>query len=84
MDQQALQQLNDMLKKSVLHDWLNTHRVATAEAITLLIKAVATNQPELQVAITQAMQEIATPTGRPSIDGERSMLMQIVREHMQR
>lgn len=77
-------QLNDLLKKSdYLNSLMNTHREATGEAIAVLIKAIAINNPEMQNAVAIAMQEISSPTGRPSVDGERARLMQIIRENLQ-
>ncbi len=77
-------QLNDLLKKSdYLNSLMNTHREATGEAIAVLIKAIAINNPEMHNAVAKAMLEVSTPTGRPSVDGERARLMQIVRENLQ-
>jgi hypothetical protein len=77
-------QLNDLLKKSdYLNSLVNTHREATGEAIAVLIKAIAINNPEMQNAVAIAMHEVSAPTGRPSVDGERARLMQIVRENLQ-
>lgn len=83
---QAQQQLNDLLKKSdYLNSIIDSHRVATAESIAILINALVNYDPAIAPAIGEALNQIEARTFRsPSVDGDRSLLARAIRGSLQR
>lgn len=83
---QAQQQLNALLKKSdYLNSIINSHRMATAQAIAILIKALVKHDPSIRTAIGEALNEIGGKAWiSASVDGDRSLLARSLRAELQR
>ena len=82
---QAQQQLNELLKKSdYLNSIIDSHRIATAQSIAILIKAVVKHDPSLEAVVANALNEIVSKTfASASVDGDRSLLARSIREQLQ-
>ena len=78
---QAQQQLNELLKKSdYLNSIIDSHRVATAETIAILISTLVKHDPKLNTVIAGALTQIASCTWKDaSVDGDRSLLARSIR-----
>ena len=82
---QAQQQLNELLKKSdYLNSIIDSHRIATAETIAILINALVKHDPTLNEVIASALNKVASNTWKnPSVDGDRSLLARSIRAQLQ-
>jgi hypothetical protein len=73
-------QFEELLKQSdYLNSVLESHRIATAETIALLIKHLAADDANRAQVITSLLSDLNQPTNRPSIDGSRHRLAVAIR-----
>lgn len=83
---QAQQQLNELLKKSdYLNSIIDSHRIATSQAISILIKALIKHDQTLGVVVLDAINQIESKTHKSaSVDGDRSLIARAIRAELQR
>ena len=81
----AQQQLNELLKQSdYLNSIIDSHRVATAQAIAILVKAIVKHDPSFGTVVCDALNEIDSKTfASVSVDGDRALLARSIRGQLQ-
>ncbi|GGX53130.1 hypothetical protein [Undibacterium squillarum] len=86
-NQPAQKQLNELLKKNdYLQSCFNSQRIAFAEALAAIVKAVVAVNPELAAPLAASINEIGegfTDSG-PSVRGDRSLFARAMRDSLQR
>jgi hypothetical protein len=83
---QAQQQLNEFLKKSdFLNSMLDSQRVASSQAIAIIMKALIKHDPSLGEVVLNAVSKIEEKTfTSASIDGDRSLIARAIRAELKR
>ena len=78
--------LNDFIKRShYINSLLDSQRMASAQAIAIVINALAKHDPSLGPVLLEAVSEIELQTfTSPSIDGDRSLIARAIRAELLR
>lgn len=84
MRHQAQIQFNELLKHSdYLNSIIDSHRIATAQAIATLMKSLMKHDPGLAQVILEAVEQIEAKTFKsPSVDGDRSLIARAIRAEL--
>jgi len=83
MNQDAVVQLNELLKKSdFLRDLMDTHRRATERVILSFISALLRHDPSHITAIKKALADVDISTNRPSDDSEARRMARNIKSNI--
>lgn len=84
-EEQALfEYVNNFIKRShYISSVLDSQRIASAQAMAIIMKALTKHDPSLGPIFLEAVNEIESKTFvSPSIDGDRSLIARAIREEL--